>query len=279
MKLEITKDQKSIHPGVDDFLASDELVNNTSIGVLESLRLGDRYENYEVLQVLEEGKLIGYGHHTPPHAIYFAKTEHKQAHELLAKHLDARRGEFYGVAGEARTVDSICKHLQHSLDISEREEQGLYQLKKVIPAKPIPGKMVVAEHEHLSFLVPWTHAFEHECELEESSDEDLRRLLSRKIDRGDIHLWKDGDKFLGCASFARTLSKGKSISLVFTPPEFRGNGVAGNVVAQLSQKALDSGVEYLCLFTQMKNPISNRVYLNIGYEYKHSFVHLKLNDV
>jgi hypothetical protein len=60
-------------------------------------------------------------------------------------------------------------------------------------------------------------------------------------------------------------SHGTRISLVYTPPEFRGKGYASALVAALSQAMLDSGKGFCYLFTDQSNPVSNRIYQRIGY--------------
>jgi predicted GNAT family acetyltransferase len=53
---------------------------------------------------------------------------------------------------------------------------------------------------------------------------------------------------------------------VYTPPAQRGKGYAANCTAAVSQLLLDAGWDYCALFTDLENPISNRVYEKIGYE-------------
>ncbi|WP_405089605.1 GNAT family N-acetyltransferase [Micromonospora sp. NBC_01392] len=51
---------------------------------------------------------------------------------------------------------------------------------------------------------------------------------------------------------------------VYTPPEQRGRGWAGNAVAEVSRllRADSAGV---CLFTDQANPTSNRLYARLGF--------------
>ena len=46
----------------------------------------------------------------------------------------------------------------------------------------------------------------------------------------------------------------------------RGRGYASNLVAEVSQAALDGGRRFCFLFTDAANPTSNHVYREIGYE-------------
>ena len=53
---------------------------------------------------------------------------------------------------------------------------------------------------------------------------------------------------------------------MYTPPERRGCGYASTCVAALSQRLLDSGYRRCFLFTDLANPISNRLYRRLGYQ-------------
>ena len=52
---------------------------------------------------------------------------------------------------------------------------------------------------------------------------------------------------------------------MYTPPEARGRGYASALVAELTAALLASGRSFCCLFTDLANPTSNRIYERIGY--------------
>jgi len=67
------------------------------------------------------------------------------------------------------------------------------------------------------------------------------------------------------AAKTRPTTNGTCINLVYTPPELRGRGYASACVAALSQRLLDSGYMFCCLFTDLSNPTSNHLYQRLGY--------------
>jgi hypothetical protein len=69
----------------------------------------------------------------------------------------------------------------------------------------------------------------------------------------------------------RKLKHGRTVGFVYTPPDKRGKGYATELVALLSQRILKDGYSYCCLFTDLANPISNRIYQRIGYEWVDEF--------
>jgi len=49
------------------------------------------------------------------------------------------------------------------------------------------------------------------------------------------------------------------MKLVYTPPEYRQKGYATTTVAELSQKSLDMGYQFCCLYTDLKNSLSYEI--------------------
>ena len=79
--------------------------------------------------------------------------------------------------------------------------------------------------------------------------------------------WQFRDDFSWTATgFGGPTPSGSRIGPVYTPPECRGRGYASNLVAGLSQMQLDAGRDYVFLFTDLANPTSNKIYVELGYE-------------
>jgi predicted GNAT family acetyltransferase len=55
------------------------------------------------------------------------------------------------------------------------------------------------------------------------------------------------------------------IGYVYSPPEWRGRGYATACVARVSQRVLDSGLQFCFLYTDLSNPTSNSIYRRLGY--------------
>ncbi len=63
----------------------------------------------------------------------------------------------------------------------------------------------------------------------------------------------------------RETPNGVCISAVYTPPQCRRRGYASIATAELSQRLLDSGKRFCCLYTDIDYPTSNAIYHAIGY--------------
>lgn len=91
-----------------------------------------------------------------------------------------------------------------------------------------------------------------------------RPNVRRSLTQGNIFLWDDGGPVCLVAR-GRALPHGYSVGPVYTPPALRGRGYAAACTAAASQALLDAGAQFCTLFTDLANPISNKIYQRIGY--------------
>jgi uncharacterized protein len=141
--------------------------------------------------------------------------------------------------------------------------QRIYELRRVIQPPTPNGRLRLANPGDLDLVFRWTDAFIHEAEPQSGSD-DAFDIAESKIRDRQLYLWDTG-RPAAMASVARPTPHGISIGLVYTPPELRGRGFASACVAALSQKLLNDGWKFCCLFTDLNNPTSNSIYQRIGY--------------
>ncbi|MDE7095483.1 MAG: peptide-methionine (S)-S-oxide reductase MsrA, partial [Anaeroplasmataceae bacterium] len=77
---------------------------------------------------------------------------------------------------------------------------------------------------------------------------------------------KEKDRIVSIATKARNFDSICSISNVFTIPEYRGKGYARGVVSKLCEDILEEG-KTPYLYVDKTNPISNHLYLSLGFTY------------
>ena len=103
-------------------------------------------------------------------------------------------------------------------------------------------------------------------------------IADRQTKNETLFFWKGADDIqpVSMASNSRNTRNGATISLVYTPPQFRGMGYASRIVAALSDRCLKSGKKFCNLFTDLLNPTSNSIYQKIGYRKIGESKHFKL---
>jgi predicted GNAT family acetyltransferase len=93
----------------------------------------------------------------------------------------------------------------------------------------------------------------------------MKTIISKKITDWWVYLWAVNGKYVSVAHIGRPTKNGISVSAVYTPKQFRRNGYASGVVANITQAMLDSGKQFCVLYADLSNPTSNKIYQNIGY--------------
>ncbi len=95
---------------------------------------------------------------------------------------------------------------------------------------------------------------------------------------GSTWLWMDGGRPVSTARYGSPTPHSVRISGVYTPSDLRGRGYAGACVAALTQRLLSSRWRrFTTLFTDLANPISNRLYARLGYRPVCDMDHYRFN--
>jgi RimJ/RimL family protein N-acetyltransferase len=94
-----------------------------------------------------------------------------------------------------------------------------------------------------------------------------REQLEKEAGQGRYLFWAVNDEPVSMAGIVRRTRHGAAIAGVYTPPELRGRGYAGSVTAALVERAYVEGNSFVCLYTDLRNPYSNRCYAKIGFRH------------
>ena len=81
------------------------------------------------------------------------------------------------------------------------------------------------------------------------------------------------------ARIVRRLKTSAAITGVYTPPEWRGRGFAGSVTAAAVERIYAEGRQTACLYTDLRNPISNRCYAKIGFRPVCRWMHVHRREI
>lgn len=144
-----------------------------------------------------------------------------------------------------------------------RQRQRLHRLGTLVPPDPAPaGKARVATWADAAIVTAWYQAFAAETGQEAGSSE---RLVRDRLDTGQIMLWQVAGEPVSMAGVSEALAGVSRVAPVYTPAGCRGRGYGGGVTAAITRLALERGASSAVLFTDLANPISNALYLKLGY--------------
>jgi len=138
----------------------------------------------------------------------------------------------------------------------------LFRLDKVTLPRPVTGTLRLATSGDAALIREWIAAFFAEAAPHENPSH-IAEMVDRKLSADDLWLWTDGEP-VSMLWTNPPAAGAVRVSGVFTPPAHRGHGYASASVAHISQILLDRGT-IPCLYTDLANPTSNKIYQAIGY--------------
>jgi uncharacterized protein len=220
------------------------------------------------------GEVAAAGMMTPPNPLVLSRAA-PDAVSALITHLQATGVAPSGVTAPEPTVGEFADAWCAASGCGQRLVFGLrlFRLDRVVPPRAPSGEFRTATAGDAELLVPWAEAFF--AEIGEGRDRDYCAAeIARRTALGRVFVWCDPEP-VSMAGWAGPTPNGARVNFVYTPPPFRGRGYASACVAALSQGLLDSGRRFTCLFTDLGNPTSNRIYQAIGYRAVSDFRHVR----
>jgi len=208
---------------------------------------------------------------TDPFNLLLADPSSEAALDPLLEAILADDPEVPGIVGNVPFVEPTAERLAGASGrTAERVlSQGVYGLTAVRDVERAPGEPHPAGPNDRGHLLDWLRAFATESlpDPDEAFRRMERNIESRFGSEGaGFWLWEDGGEPVSLSGFSGPTPTGIRIGPVYTPPEHRKHGYATTLVADLSAWLLEQGHRGCFLYTDLANPTSNRIYVEIGYE-------------
>jgi GNAT superfamily N-acetyltransferase len=252
-------------------LLADEARHNLVFGICSTLADSPgMYPVFHLWTVEDGGHVVGAATMTPPFNLLVAKPVRADALEFVAGRLHGLGLELPGVTGALPEADLFADAWERLTGARRRLQmaQGIYRARSARVPEGVPGDVRAAGEGDRELLAEWLRAFQAEAvpegPLTGSAEEVVDRRLSGAAGGGFV-LWEDLEP-VSVAGFGGRTPSGIRVGPVYTPPRFRRRGYAGALVAHLTRRLLGQGVDYCFLYTDLANPTSNRIYVDVGYE-------------
>jgi GNAT superfamily N-acetyltransferase len=201
---------------------------------------------------------------TPPYPVVLTSMPAEIAAEL-APALASRRRAVPGVNADlpVATAFGTAWHELTGDAVEETMRSRLYQLGELKPPEPFPpGQARVAGPDDRSLLIAWTQAFGRESH----TVGDSTTLVDDRLSFRGYTLWEQAGQPVSVAGLSRQVAGQVRVGPVYTPREHRGRGYGAAVTWSVSQTARRAGAAEVVLFTDLANPVSNRLYERLGYQ-------------
>lgn len=245
-----------------------ETVNNLILGVSERLVTYPTAYKQPFFATLSstDGEICLAAVMTPPHNLILAGEAGAEAYfPILIDHLKAQAIPIPGVIAMAEIAEQFTMAWARLVgDLGEVSmRMRVYELRQVHISDVPSGTFQQACPLDIPTIAEWIKAFEQEA-LGKFHDLDPARA-EKLVTAGNVFTWAVDDQVVSMATKARPIAHSISVGGVYTPPEHRRQGYAGALVANLSQHLVDTGYQFVNLFTDLDNPTSNKIYQEVGY--------------
>lgn len=253
-------------------LERDEARNQLPLGIAGTLTTHpDAYEVVHFWVVRDAGEPMAAAVRTEPFNLVLGDPSSEAALDRLLEAVLADDPGVPGIVGNVPFVDRAADRLARASGRTPERilSEGVYGLTTVRDVARAPGRARAATAEDRVQILTWVRAFATEAIPD--PDEAFQRM-ERNLDTrfggegGGFWLWEDRGEPVSLSGFSGPTPTGIRIGPVYTPPEHRQHGYATTLVADLSAWLLEQGHRACFLYTDLANPTSNRIYVEIGYE-------------
>lgn len=184
------------------------------------------------------------------------------------------RGELLGAANGALPAVGVVMAETARLAggrVRVAEEMRLWELGDLHEPTGVPGALRLARPDEAGVALPFYRSFGAEAAEAAGRDDahptvemDLD-LVGRRIADGTVWFWEVDGEVVHLTQGGPTAFGVARIGPVLTSRAHRGRGYASAAVGGVARHLRDAGAR-VCLFTDLANPTSNRIYAALGFE-------------
>lgn len=250
------------------------------LGILEQIK-AERYEEYFLAIAFEEDEVAAACLMTPPHPLQLIVfknipgIEKEVARRLMDSGIIAD-----AIVGDRGTARRFAEAWTEKAGGSYRVlmDQGLYRADAVNrKLEKSPGSWRIANKKDAPLLVQWMLLFEQETGIAASTPAEAAHKIDAFIEGKEVYVWEADGEVVSCMKKSRPSKHGITVSFVFTPQKYRRKGYARTLVAEVTEELLQE-YDFAMLYTDLKNPTSNKIYMEVGYSQIANPVHLAIDE-
>lgn len=266
LKLNLFNDIQTYKSEVIPYLEQDEIVNNLALGLLIAVK--DEQPIFMATVTRENNIVMGLFQTSPKQIILSKAAEFTQEdiHQLAAL-LDEKLEDIPGFIGEKDLTNQLAieiTNLRKRIPYVQMN-QRLYRLDDIEKKPEDNGKLKRMELVNLPLVKEWVYQFCIDIN-EPMSKEDAEVKAKDLIERGRVYGWEVDGEIVSMANASRPTKSNITVNFVFTPLSERKKGYASSCVSAVTELMLNSGYKTTSLYTDLDNPTSNKIYMEIGYK-------------
>jgi len=248
------------------FLQQAEVENALILGVARDLseKAPSAYADTYFGSAREGDRILMCAFRSLPDKVGITRAWDPAAIPIMAENVRAACPVVREVVGPEPTIEPFARALGDLMGRRPRESRKL-RIHVLHALRPVPnhaaGFLRLAREPDRDLITQWVEEFL--VEVNETGD--ANDIVRRRIPEEKFYIWEDRAPVSMAAGTGKT-PNGVRVNFVYTPADHRGRGYATACVAAMSQVLLKAGNKYCCLYTDLANPTSNKIYREIGYE-------------
>ena len=211
----------------------------------------------------DDGAIVAAALRTPHQKLILSRCEHAGAATLIADSVVQLVPDLPGVLGPPNGVEEFV--LRAGGEWRDGIAHRIYECRRVDAPKNVAGRARLAERADRDTLARWMREFVREALGDDRAADVARERTEANSAAGALYVWEVDGEIVSTAAAVAPTPHAVRVSAVYTPPEHRGHGYASALTAAVTARQLEMGRALVFLYTDLANPISNRIYQRIGY--------------
>jgi len=269
MNIKVYNDANKFLEDYEDSLLKEEAVNQLILANLYLYKENNVNNNIFGAIINDNQPVLLFLNAYPFNLLTYSLKLSREAYECLIEYIINNNVLIRGINSyydDATLFIEIYKKYKN-VNFKPHLKMDIMLLEKVIEPKLCKGSFEPGSLDDIDIIVDYIIKFNDECTHEVLDLEKLRERIINKINRGDQYVFKNEDNFIvAIANVNRQMKNGICISGVYTNKLYRGKGYCSTIMYYISKLYLEKGNKYISLFVDKENPISNKVYLKVGYQ-------------
>jgi RimJ/RimL family protein N-acetyltransferase len=272
MSVRLTTDPTEFQATTFPFLEADPVLHTVILGNVAERAAGTRPAESEPSYFVSvhdaTGEVIGAAMRTPGRPVHLGALRAELAGEVAEAYAELVP-EVGGVAGDRAAVRVFGERWADLREVIGTESKGsrLHKLEALVPLTA-PGSPRPMREDEIQLAARWvSDGFRAEF-----TTIDLP-WAEHQLERGTLWIWEDGGEPVSMVGFHLPLFGVSRVGPVYTPPTHRRHGYAGALTGEVTARILANGNQ-ACLYTDLANPTSNKIYAQLGYVPVADFVDL-----
>jgi GNAT superfamily N-acetyltransferase len=216
--------------------------------------------------------VVGVAMRTPGRGVYLGALREDLAEPIAAAYADVLE-ELPGVAGDRPAALRFGQRWCELRGGQAHETRGtrLHKLIELTPLTADAGGPRPMRADEVDLVAGWgKDGFAEELSVGH------RAWAERRLESGTLWIWEAGGEPVSMVGYHAAIFGVCRVGPVYTPPEHRRHGYAGALTSHVTALILADGNQ-ACLYTDLANPTSNKIYHEAGYRPVADFVDVEFS--